>query len=421
MACVGSSLYLRAKFGNGYYLTMVKQDEGAMSDARVIEEEVEEEEDEETLLKEAVRAVASAMPDENETGEGVDGPPYKKRAAAVMVKTEKTPEKEVKAVADDDDKPRAEQEEEGKYPPPPPSSSSGTESVENDILIDDEGISDVAKRNGIIINPSSADNFHEANHPTTKFVQKYVPGARLLEQIGQELIYVLPTATAAASAASAASGSTTKRFELFFSELERYMDKMSIKSYGLSDTTLEEIFLKVASNAIEGAGAGEIIRNFDCAGAEEFANVTNRVRSASESSGLRHFFSTKKKQLQKVGVGGGGHEKEEEDEEAAAAEREVADIIRDEDDCNDNHDDDADDADDGDGATPAKATADGEDHRGGRRQISITLRTDDVGIRESDAKKIFTTTKLLPHTYLSYYRSDGELQGADGGRKICYL
>ncbi len=30
----------------------------------------------------------------------------------------------------------------------------GSESIENDILIDDEGISDVSKRNGIIINPS---------------------------------------------------------------------------------------------------------------------------------------------------------------------------------------------------------------------------------------------------------------------------
>ena len=27
LACVGSSLYLRAKFGNGYYLTMVKDEE----------------------------------------------------------------------------------------------------------------------------------------------------------------------------------------------------------------------------------------------------------------------------------------------------------------------------------------------------------------------------------------------------------
>ncbi len=77
-------------------------------------------------------------------------------------------------------------------------------------------------------------NYHEANHPTTKFVQKYVPGARLLEQIGPELIYVLPTN-------SSSTGTTTKRFEVFFSELERYMDRMRIKSYGLSDTTLEEV------------------------------------------------------------------------------------------------------------------------------------------------------------------------------------
>ena len=32
--------------------------------------------------------------------------------------------------------------------------SSGSESIENDIIIDDEGISDILKTNGIVINPS---------------------------------------------------------------------------------------------------------------------------------------------------------------------------------------------------------------------------------------------------------------------------
>lgn len=30
----------------------------------------------------------------------------------------------------------------------------GSDSIENDIIIDDEGISDIAKHNGIVINPS---------------------------------------------------------------------------------------------------------------------------------------------------------------------------------------------------------------------------------------------------------------------------
>lgn len=67
------------------------------------------------------------------------------------------------------------------------------------------------------------------------------------------------------------------------------MSQLKIKSYGLSDTTLEEIFLKVASNVND----GEIVRNKDDAAG--YGHVTNRVRSASESSGLRHLFSNKKK------------------------------------------------------------------------------------------------------------------------------
>ncbi len=89
---------------------------------------------------------------------------------------------------------------------------------------------------------SQASNLDEANLPTTKFIQKYVPTARLLEQIGSELIYVLPTSTASRS--QSAGGKNNKRFELLFSELERYMEKMNIKSYGLSDTTLEEVNFK---------------------------------------------------------------------------------------------------------------------------------------------------------------------------------
>ena len=60
--------------------------------------------------------------------------------------------------------------------------------------------------------------------------------------------------------------------------------------------------MKVASNAAD----GEIVRHFDPADpaalAEDFANVTNRVRSASESSGLRHLFSNAKKKVKYIQI-----------------------------------------------------------------------------------------------------------------------
>ncbi len=106
-----------------------------------------------------------------------------------------------------------------------------SESIENGIIIDDDGISDVEhERNGIVINPSKASEY-ALTYPTTKFIQKYVPSARLLEQFGSEIIYVLPTNDQA----------VVKKFEHLFRELDRYMAKLKIKSYGVSDTTLEEV------------------------------------------------------------------------------------------------------------------------------------------------------------------------------------
>ena len=78
---------------------------------------------------------------------------------------------------------------------------------------------------------SKANREFAATYPATKFIQKYVPNARLLEQIGSEVIYVLPTD----------DPTVVKKFEQLFTVLDRYMAKLKIKSYGLSDTTLEEV------------------------------------------------------------------------------------------------------------------------------------------------------------------------------------
>ena len=82
-----------------------------------------------------------------------------------------------------------------------------------------------------LIIPLQANREFAATYPATKFIQKYVPNARLLEQIGSEVIYVLPTDDPA----------VVKKFEQLFAVLDRYMAKLKIKSYGLSDTTLEEV------------------------------------------------------------------------------------------------------------------------------------------------------------------------------------
>ena len=65
----------------------------------------------------------------------------------------------------------------------------------------------------------------------TSFIKSYVPTAQLAENIGSELTYVLP-------AEMAREGS----FQDLFEELDKNLDKLHIGSYGVSDTTLEEVF-----------------------------------------------------------------------------------------------------------------------------------------------------------------------------------
>ena len=68
----------------------------------------------------------------------------------------------------------------------------------------------------------------------TSFIKSYLPSAQLVENIGSELTYVLPTEMAKEG-----------RFQDLFEELDKNLDKLHIGSYGVSDTTLEEVqFLK---------------------------------------------------------------------------------------------------------------------------------------------------------------------------------
>ncbi|XP_042650742.1 phospholipid-transporting ATPase ABCA7 isoform X2 [Tyto alba] len=65
-------------------------------------------------------------------------------------------------------------------------------------------------------------------------IQNLVPGSRLVEDIGHEVIFVLPY-----------GGAKDGAFGDLFRELDARLGDLGISSYGISDTTLEEIFLKV--------------------------------------------------------------------------------------------------------------------------------------------------------------------------------
>ncbi|KAM7418256.1 hypothetical protein PAMA_017758 [Pampus argenteus] len=68
-------------------------------------------------------------------------------------------------------------------------------------------------------------------------IMRHVPAARLVEDLGHELIYVLPYSAAKDGA-----------FVELFKDLDDKLPDLGISSYGVSDTTLEEIFLKVAED-----------------------------------------------------------------------------------------------------------------------------------------------------------------------------
>ncbi|XP_028661720.1 phospholipid-transporting ATPase ABCA1a [Erpetoichthys calabaricus] len=72
----------------------------------------------------------------------------------------------------------------------------------------------------------------------SSLILKHVPKARLVEDFGHELTYILPYESAKDGA-----------FVELFHEIDDRLSDLGISSYGISDTTLEEIFLKVAEDS----------------------------------------------------------------------------------------------------------------------------------------------------------------------------
>jgi ATP-binding cassette subfamily A (ABC1) protein 3 len=73
------------------------------------------------------------------------------------------------------------------------------------------------------------------------FLQRFVPEASCVSDYGSELVFQLPTA-----AAAAASGSPTAALPNMLEALEENMQALGIEQYGISVTTLEQVFLRIA-------------------------------------------------------------------------------------------------------------------------------------------------------------------------------
>ncbi|XP_063284422.1 retinal-specific phospholipid-transporting ATPase ABCA4 isoform X1 [Pelobates fuscus] len=80
----------------------------------------------------------------------------------------------------------------------------------------------------------------------TELIQHHVPEAKLIESIGQELIYLLP-----------GKDFKYRAYASLFRELEETISDLGLSSFGISDTPLEEIFLKVTADSVTGTETPE--------------------------------------------------------------------------------------------------------------------------------------------------------------------
>ncbi|NWU92033.1 ABCA4 protein, partial [Upupa epops] len=71
-----------------------------------------------------------------------------------------------------------------------------------------------------------------------EIIHHHIPEAKLIENIGQELIYLLPS-----------KHFKQRSYASLFRELEETLDDLGLSSFGVSDTPLEEVFLKVTTEA----------------------------------------------------------------------------------------------------------------------------------------------------------------------------
>ncbi|XP_049567114.1 ATP-binding cassette sub-family A member 2 isoform X3 [Orcinus orca] len=89
---------------------------------------------------------------------------------------------------------------------------------------------------GLTASPPGRAQLSSCSEPqVSQFIRKHVASCLLVSDTSTELSYILPSEAAKKGA-----------FERLFQHLERSLDALHLSSFGLMDTTLEEVFLKVS-------------------------------------------------------------------------------------------------------------------------------------------------------------------------------
>jgi len=81
-------------------------------------------------------------------------------------------------------------------------------------------------------------NGREDNFALEDYILKAIPGAKKLQEVSTEATFLLPK-------------SAIDKFKNFFPQLDSMLNELDVSSYGLSMTTLEEVFLRVEKEGQE--------------------------------------------------------------------------------------------------------------------------------------------------------------------------
>ncbi|XP_069795195.1 retinal-specific phospholipid-transporting ATPase ABCA4 isoform X1 [Narcine bancroftii] len=109
----------------------------------------------------------------------------------------------------------------------------------------------------------------------SKLIQHHVPEAQLIENVGQELYYLLP-------------GKDIKHraYASLFREIEETLQDLGLSSFGVSDTSLEEIFLKATEDSALKTGCIIPRKSESGIGVEQKTTVVDiEAKNAKEGTG----------------------------------------------------------------------------------------------------------------------------------------
>lgn len=101
-----------------------------------------------------------------------------------------------------------------------------------------------------------------------KFIKGIVPDAILTENVGCELAFLLPYGT-------------LDKFSTLFSQLNDSIISIGISSYGISDTSLEDVFLKITMNDLLANAASFHVLTSSCK--RRLMNIINRCKNRMSS------------------------------------------------------------------------------------------------------------------------------------------